>query len=202
MKMVRQSRMVAALVAALLLVSGCTAIKKTFYEGFNREEWQQPDRVVETLAIQPGDRIADLGAGSGYFTFRLAEAAGKGGKVYAADVDAAMLEALKKDIETRKAKNIETILGEKTDPKLPRGGVDLIFLCNVYHHLENQAGYFKNLKKYLRPKGRIVIIDFQDGMHSTPAETIRSQLIAAGYHRQAQYDFLEKQNFQIFMPNP
>lgn len=200
--MMRQARIVVALVAAVLLVSSCTTIKKTLYEGFNRDEWQQPDRVVEALAIQPGDRIADLGAGSGYFTFRLANATGESGKVYATDVDEAMLDALKKDIATSEVKNVETLLGKETDPKLPQGSVDLIFLCNVYHHLENQAEYFKNLKKYLRPKGRIAIIDYQSGMHSTPAETIRNQLVEAGYHRQAQYDFLEKQNFQIFMPNP
>ena len=198
----RQARIVAGVVLILLLASGCTAIKRKAYEGFNRDAWQQPNRVVETLAIQPGQTIVDLGAGGGYFTFRLADAVGAGGTVYAADVDSALLDFLKKEAEKREYANVKTMMGEAADPKLPDGGADLIFLCNVYHHLEDRAAYFRNLKKYLRPGGRVAIVEFQSGMHSTAAETIRQELIQAGYYRQNQYDFLKKQNFQIFMPNP
>lgn len=200
--MMRLTRIVLAVAIALLLGVGCTWLKRSVYEGFDRDQWQQPDRVIQTLAIQPGENIADLGAGSGYFTFRMADAAGPGGKVYAADIDAPMIDFLKKEIEKRGYKNVETIMGDPSDPKLPEDGINLIFLCNVYHHLENQVAYFKNLKKSLRPVGRIAIIDFQDGFHSTPWEKIQNAMIEAGYTLQAKHDYLKKQNFQVFTANP
>ena len=83
-----------AALAAFVLLAGCTTLKKCAYEGFGRDGWQQPERVMQSLAIKPGERIADLGSGGGYFTFRLSQAVGPTGKVYAVDVDKDMLEDL------------------------------------------------------------------------------------------------------------
>ena len=199
--MVRQARIVLAVVIALLLGSGCTWVKSTAYKGFKRDEWQQPARVIQSLAIQPGEIIADLGAGSGYFTFRLADAAGPKGNVFAVDVDQAKLTSLAEKIEKQGYQNIETLFALSSNPRLPEGGVDIIFLCNVYHHLKNHIVYFKEAKKYLSPDGRIAIIDYHKGSHSTPGEVILKDMIDAGYSLQIKHDYLEKQNFQIFTPN-
>jgi len=84
----KPTRSLAIFVALLLFGStACTDIKKWAYEGFNRDEWQKPEEVIKALSIQPGDHVADLGSGSGYFTFRLADAVGPTGKVYAVDID-------------------------------------------------------------------------------------------------------------------
>ncbi|MFQ5443449.1 MAG: class I SAM-dependent methyltransferase [Nitrospinales bacterium] len=194
------------LLLILLLLNGCNTIKRSAYEGFERDSWQYPDRVIQTLGIQSGDVIADLGAGSGYFTFRLAEAVGPQGKVYAVDVDQAMNEYLKEKILEKGVKNIEVILAEYQDPLLPDSGVDLIFTSNTYHHLEERSKYFSNARKYLRPKGRMAIIEFKKyGWfqkifgHFTPGEVIRNEMKAAGFHVEKEYDFLPMQHFMVFI---
>ncbi len=199
----RNMRTLVAVFVALVLCTACTNLKRTAYEGFSRDKWQQPDRVIRTLNIKAGDHIADLGAGSGYFTYRLADATGAAGIVYAVDVDAPMLELIAKESRERGYMNVRTLLAEHHDPKLPQ--VDLIFLCNTYHHLEDRAEYFKRAKKYLKPGGRVAIIDFKDqgefaGMigHATHADVIGKDMQAAGYRLDREYPFLEKQNFQIF----
>lgn len=189
----------------VMFLGGCNAIKRTAYEGFERDSWQYPDRVIQTLGIQPGETIADLGSGSGYFTFRLAEAAGPEGTVYAVDVDRDMNEYLKKRILDKGVKNIEVIRAEYDDPLLPDAGVDLIFTSNTYHHLEERIKYFTHARKYLRPGGRIAIIEFKKyGWfqkifgHFTPAEVIRKEMEGAGYKFSQAYDFLPKQHFMLF----
>ncbi|UCE84613.1 MAG: class I SAM-dependent methyltransferase [Deltaproteobacteria bacterium] len=194
----------ASLALALTSLAGCTAVKRCAYEGFDRDDWQQPDRVVESLAIEPGDRIADLGAGGGYFTFRLADATGPTGTVYAADVDEGMIGFLRDKAKQDGYANVEAILGEYHDPLLPEDGVDLIFSSNTYHHLEDRTAYFRNARKYLRPGGRVAIVEFNGegwsllGRHATPPEQIRSELEAAGFQLAQDHDYLAKQSFQVF----
>ncbi len=194
-----------AVLITLLTLTACNGIKKSVYEGFGRDEWQKPERVIRSLDIQAGDAIADLGAGSGYFTFRLADAVGATGRVYAIDVDSSMLVRLEKDVVQRGYSQVQTILAEFADPKIPAGGVDLIFLSNTYHHLSDRIEYFRQAKKYLRPGGRIAIIDYNDhgGFanmigHATKGHVIEKEMIAAGYQLQKQFDFLPKQSFLIF----
>jgi predicted methyltransferase len=123
----RRSVCVAALLAAALLVTGCAAWKRFSYEGFGRDDWQQPDEVLALLAIRPGDRVADLGAGGGYFTFRLAEAVGPGGRVYAVDIDDDMLAHLARRARETGAANVEIVRADADDPRLPDGEIDLLF---------------------------------------------------------------------------
>ena len=125
-------RCAAVLLLASLLV-GCTQLKRAVYEGFDRDTWQFPERVVQSLDIPPGAKVADLGSGSGYFTFRLARAVGSAGKVYAVDVDQSMNEYLAERASEEKVENMEVILAKYHDPQLPESGVDLIFTCNTYH---------------------------------------------------------------------
>jgi predicted methyltransferase len=194
---------------ALLFLAGCAFLKQCAYEGFNRDQWQQPQKVVETLALRPGDLVADLGSGSGYFTFRLAAAVGPQGKVYAVDVDREMNDLLAKTIKEKNIGNVEVILARLDDPLLPPTGVDLVFTVNTYHHFENRVAYFQRLRKYFRPGGRIAVIDFDrrawfEGMwkHYTPAEFIKREMEQAGYGLQRELTFLDRQSFLIFAPNP
>lgn len=190
-----------------LLAAGCTTLKQCAYEGFNRDQWQQPEKVIEALRIRPGERAADLGSGSGYFTFRLAKAIGPEGKVYAVDIDRDLNEALAARAKKEGFDNIEVILAKPDDPLLPAAGVDLIFTSNTYHHLQDRVRYFANLKKYLRAAGRVAIIDFNhkawlEGFlrHYTPSDHIKREMEQAGYVLEREFDFLEKQSFLVFAP--
>src|SRR5262245_936876 len=117
------------------LLGGCTSLKRLAYEGFSRDRWQQPERVIAALGIRPGDRVADLGSGSGYFTLRLAHAAGPTGRVYAVDVDEAMNEYLRRRLVREEVTNVDVILGHFDDPQLPDAGIDLVLVSDTYHHL-------------------------------------------------------------------
>jgi arsenite methyltransferase len=193
-----------AALAALVLLAGCTALKKWAYEGFGRDGWQQPEKVVESLAIKPGDRVADLGSGGGYFTFRLSQAVGPTGKVYAVDVDKDLLEDLAERAKKDGYGNVEKTLAKYDDPSLPES-VDLIFTSNVYHHIDARAKYFADAAKYLRPGGRIAIVDFNGKHwsatfigHTTPVEVIKKEMDEAGFRLEREFDFLDRQSFLVF----
>ena len=108
-----------ALALLAILVTGCTALKQCAYEGFSRDQWQQPDKVIQSLRIRPGSIVADLGSGSGYFTLRLANAVGPTGKVYAVDVDSAINEALKERAKRERADTVVVVSAKPDDPQLP-----------------------------------------------------------------------------------
>jgi len=195
------------LALGVLLLASCATIKQCAYSGFGRDQWQQPQRVIQSLDIKPGDRVADLGSGGGYFTFRLAKAVGSSGKVYAVDIDPDMTDLVAKQAKDENAGNVEVILAKPDDPLLPETGVDLIFTVDTYHHFENRVNYFANLRKTLRPNGRIAIIDFDrrawfEGLwrHYTPTEFIKREMEAAGFSLQREFDFLDRQSFLIFAP--
>src|SRR5262245_66138887 len=107
-----------ALLLAVALLGACTSLKRFAYEGFSRDRWQQPERVVAALEIRAGDRVADLGAGSGYFTERLARAVAPGGQVYAVDVEEEMNEYLRKRLTQAGIDNVEVILRRYRRPAL------------------------------------------------------------------------------------
>jgi arsenite methyltransferase len=193
--------------ALCLLAGGCAHLKQCAYEGIGRDDWQQPQKVIAALKIQPSAVVADLGSGSGYFTFRLAEAVGAGGKVYAVDVDPDMIELVAKAAKDKGQSNIETILAKPKNPLLPKAGVDLIFTSNTYHHIDDRVAYFANLRQFLRPGGRVAIIEFDrrgwlQGLlrHYTPSEFIQREMEQAGYRLQENFDFLDRQSFLIFAP--
>ena len=194
-----------AFILLLIGSTACTDLKRWAYEGFDRDTWQHPEEVIKNLTIKPGDQIADLGAGSGYFTFRLADAVGPTGKVYAVDIDQDMNAALVERVQEKKYKNIKIMLAKPEDPGLPENNLDLIFSSNTYHHLEHPSAYFFNLRKYLKPQGRIAIIDFKgEGWfqalsgHYTSSETIQQDMKDAGYVLDQELPFISKQVFLIF----
>jgi ubiquinone/menaquinone biosynthesis C-methylase UbiE len=119
----------------------------------SRDVWQKPHEVVMALNLKPTDTIADIGAGTGYFARRFAHHAGK---VYAVDIDKKLLAIAAKDAPA----NLETVLAAPDDPRLPEHSVDIVFFCDVLHHIENRAAYYPKLATALKPGGRIVVIDF------------------------------------------
>ena len=188
------------------LVSGCAGLKQCAYEGLSRDEWQQPEKSdPDRLQIRPGATIADLGAGSGYFTFLFAQAAGPTGKVYAVDIDNDMTELVARKAKEQGLQNVEVILAKPNDPLLPEGRIDLIFTSNTYHHIENRVAYFAALRKALRPGGRVAVIDFDrrswfSGLlkHYTPSDFIKREMEQAGYRLAREFDFLDRQSFLLF----
>ncbi|HZT71624.1 MAG TPA: methyltransferase domain-containing protein [Terriglobia bacterium] len=172
----------------------------------SRDAWQQPQRVVSALGLKPGEVVADLGSGPGYFTLRFARAVGPSGKVYAIDISQEMLDYLEKQAHARGLSNIQTILAEPHDPKLPPDSVDLIFICDTLHHIPDRPSYYPFLMRALRPGGRLVNIDFHKRplpvgppveMKISRAEMVR-EAEAAGFHLERQYGFLKYQYFLVF----
>ena len=164
-----------------------------------RDEWQKPHEVVMALGLEPDQTIADIGAGSGYFARRFAHHAGK---VYAVDIDAALLKRTAEGAPS----NLQTILAAPDDPKLAPSSVDVIFFCDVLHHIDNRAAYYPKLDKALKPGGRIVIVDFYkkklpvgppEAM-KLPEEQVVSELAAAGFKKTKSFDFLPYQYFLVF----
>jgi arsenite methyltransferase len=183
-----------------------TAFKRFAYSGFRRDRWQRPDQVVAELSLRPGDRVADLGAGGGYFTVHLARAVAPSGVVYAVDTDPDMLSGLTAQATRTGLANVMAVQAKPGDPGL-REPVDLAFLANVYHHLPDRPAYFARIAHDLQPSGRIAVIEARPtGLHrlfghATSPERIRSELEAAGYTMVADLDFLPRQSFQIFEPH-
>jgi len=176
-----------------------------------RDQYQKPRQVIEALNLKPGLTVAALGSGSGYFTRRFIEAVTETGKVYAIDVEPEMLKYTEESIvHMHRSYTAEFILARPDSPKLPYESIDLLFVCNTYHHLEERAKYFSDTKSSLKPGGRIAIIDFhQDERsgnlgfpkhHLVPQETVIAELTDAGYKLVREHTFLPRQYFLEFAP--
>lgn len=175
-----------------------------------RDQYQKPGQVVETLGLKAGMTVADLGAGSGYFTRRFVKAVTGTGKVYAIDVEQEMLAYTKTSIERLHIPStVEFILASPDNPKLPSASVDLIFLCNVYHHLEDRVPYFSTVQPALKAGGRITIVDFYHDersgdvgfprRHLVARETVVEEMRGAGYRLLREHTFLPRQYFLEFV---
>jgi SAM-dependent methyltransferase len=170
-----------------------------------RDAWQKPHEVIHALALASDARVADLGAGTGYFSARLANMLPKG-RVYAVDIEPDMVRYLSDRAKRENLRNLTAIAGAPDDPRLPEK-VDLILLVDVYHHIEDRERYFRRLAASLRPGGRIAIIDFQLDSPAGPPraarvapEAVKAEMKAAGYALAAEHRFLPHQYFLIFRP--
>jgi arsenite methyltransferase len=164
----------------------------------------KPDEVLKALALKSGQRVADIGAGGGYFSLRFAEAVGKEGIVYAIDTEQGLLEFIRDNAKEKGLDNIKTILAKESGLVLAEK-VDLIFTRNAYHHLSNRVEYFRALKSTLKPAGRISIIEYRRGGtfrrifgHFVPQDTIVKEMEEAGYQVTETFGFLPEQSFTIF----
>lgn len=168
-----------------------------------RIEGLQITKVIETLKIKPGQRVSDLGSGSGLFSRPIAQKVGDKGLVYAIDVDPGLLKHVEKTAAAEKITNIKTVLGAEDDPKIPEK-VDLIIIIDTLHHIGNQGPYLKGLKKYLKRGGRVAIVDFSEtwpaGHESMKysLDQLESWMKDAGFKRAEKHDFLNNNFFVIY----
>ena len=125
----------------------------------SREVWQRPDDIVAALALTAGSRVADVGAGDGFFTVRLARAVGPEGRVLAVDIEQKMLERLKQLVETDKLLNVDVIRGEPNDPNLPSDSLDAVLIVNAYHEMPEHPAMLEHIRTALRANGRLVIVE-------------------------------------------
>ena len=187
-----------------------------------REEFQHKEMVLEKLELEPGEvsepvrtaggfgeLVADIGAGSGYFTIPVAKAVGPGGKVLAIDIMQPMLDYIERRLEAEKLENVELVKVERDDPQLPPAGVDLILLVDTIHYVKERTAYGKKLREGLAPGGRVVIIDYTPkpweerpwGPHpdqQIPKEELNEEMAKAGLKVTKEYDFLPEQYFIIY----
>ena len=168
----------------------------------SRDAWQMPARVIDALQLKSGMKVADIGAGTGYFSMRLARVPGV--SVFAVDIEPKMVAYLKQRAQKEHASNVSAVLAGQSTPNLAEP-VDVILIVDTYHHLPNRATYFRELRKSLKPGGRIAIVDFRkDAPDGPPAhfrftpQQIQDEMKQAGYELQASHDFLPRQHFLIF----
>jgi predicted methyltransferase len=171
-----------------------------------RDAWQKPHEVIQALALKPDSVVADLGAGTGYFSMRLAHMTQQG-KVYAVDVEPAMVKHLAERAAKAGLKNVVAVQAKPGDASLP-GRADLVLLVDVYHHIEDRERYFRDLQKSLKPGGRVAVIDFRMDSPVGPPRSarieeqqVRSEMQRAGYGLAQQHAFLPNQYFLVFRPN-
>lgn len=135
-------------------------------EGPDRDQWQKPDQIMDALGIADGAVVADLGAGGGWFTIRLARRVGPNGIVYAEDIQPLMLAAIGRRVQRENLTNVRTVLGTPNDPRLP-SGIDAALIVDAYHEMEIPPGdpvmLLRNLSKSVKPNGRIGVVDFKPG---------------------------------------
>ncbi len=178
-------------------------------EGPDRDEWQQPERVMDALGIADGAHVADLGAGGGWFTIRLARRVGPNGVVYAEDVQQPMVDAIARRVSREGFRNVRTILGGFTDPHLAPASVQAALLVGVYGQIREPIVFLSNVRKGLTPTGRLGIVDFKPaGFGPGPddgrvaPDTIVHDAAQAGLQLVRHETFLRYQYLLIFTPTP
>ena len=166
---------------------------------FNRKaaaKRNMPDRVIKILKIRPGQNIADIGAGGGYYCFRFAAITGDNGRVCAVDINPGYLSyiskmALKKSLENI---SVQDVL------HAPQNSIDLVFFRNSLHHIDNRLEYFKKIRTMLKDNGCVTVIDYKEGKHRhwLSKENLIKDMTIAGYILKDDYDFLPEQIFAVF----
>ena len=175
-----------------------------------REQEEEPDRALDELKIVKGSTVADIGAGVGYMSWRLAERVGPTGKVYANDIQPQMLDQLRKNVERRHLTNVETILGEPDDPKLPQGRFDLVLMVDVYHEFTHPQSMLRHIRESLKADGRVVLIEYRAEdpnvpivpLHKMTVEQVKAELEPEGLHLDRVIESLPRQHILIFTRKP
>jgi arsenite methyltransferase len=188
----------------ILAVTGCAEWNYQDMSDPSRDAWQKPQGVIEKLSIAPGSRVADLGSGTGYFTWHLAKAVGGRGTVYAVDINSASLDMIFKEMVARGTPNVRPVHAELHNPRLPEP-VDLVFSCDGYHLMNDRVTYFRTLASSLKAGGRVAILDFHprgflSGLFGDriAKEEVRREMETAGYRLVNDYNVIDSQHFQIF----
>src|SRR4051794_18152206 len=171
-----------------------------------REAEEQPDAALDAIGIAKGSTAADIGAGVGYFTWRLAERVGPSGRVYANDIQQSMLDALRKNMDKRHLKNIVPVLGDEDDPRLPENSVDVALLVDVYHEFSEPQKMLQAIRRSLKPDGRIVLLEYRKEdpavpirpEHKMSVEEVRAELEPEGFRLERVSEALPRQHILIF----
>jgi ubiquinone/menaquinone biosynthesis C-methylase UbiE len=171
-----------------------------------RDEYQKPHEVMMALDLREGERVADIGSGSGYFTLRIANHVGRTGLVYAVDVNPDMIAHLEGRVREAGLENVRTVLARPDDPLLPAGTIDRFFICDTWHHIDARPKYLAAMAKALKPEGRVVVIDYvkKDMPGGPPMEMrlSREEVVAeferAGFRLAKEHGFLPYQYFLVF----
>lgn len=145
----------------------------------NRDDWQRPDAVMDALHIGPGSRVADIGAGTGYFTFHLAKRVGSAGRVYAVDIQPGALADLGRRASAEGLAQVVPVLGTEEDPRLPAGGVDVVLVVNTYHELRAYDAMMEGFRRGLKPGGLLAIIDCDAQPGESPESYVRHHRVPA-----------------------
>ena len=175
-------------------------------QDYGRDSWQKPDEVMKSLNLKPGDVIADIGAGTGYFTRRFAKAVSPGGQALGLEIVSSNVESMKRDADRLGLDTYVARLVEPDDPGFEPGSVDIVFLCDAYHHLRNRVEYFKTVSRGLKKDGRVVIVDFYNKRmavgpppsHTVAKAVVLEEMKAAGYKLLSDKDFLSYQYYLEF----
>jgi ubiquinone/menaquinone biosynthesis C-methylase UbiE/cytochrome c553 len=177
-----------------------------FFDRSSREAEEHSDALVDALEIREGSRIADVGAGTGYFTWRLARRAGPTGKVLAVDIQQSMLDLAAQNVKARGVVNVEYVLGTADDPKLAPRSLDVVFIAHSYHEFARPEAMMERVRRSLKPGGRLVVVEYKKENRTAPASTlhrmsfdeIRDEIEQMGFDLDQILDFLPVQHGLIF----
>jgi ubiquinone/menaquinone biosynthesis C-methylase UbiE len=174
-----------------------------------RETEEAPDAALDAIGIARGATVADIGAGVGYFTWRLAERVGPAGKVYANDIQEKMLERLRRNMQERGLAHVEPVLGAEDDPRLPAGRMDLVLLVDVYHEFSQPRKMLQKIRESLKPDGRLVLLEYRKEDPSVPiraehkmsVQEVKAEVEPEGFRLEKTLDLLPRQHILIFRRN-
>ena len=181
-----------------------------YLESSKRDRWQKPDEVLQALRLRTGDIVADVGAGGGYFTEKLARRVAPAGHVYATDVQDVMIKKLRKRVETQSLTNVTVIRAGFDDPKLPSASCDLALFSSVYKEIQGREEYMKKIRLALKPTGRVAILEYRPEEPSPgppkryrlPENRVVAEMETAGFTLLDRFDFLPREYFLLFAVSP
>ena len=178
----------------MFLSTGCSWAERSKSKWERRDAWQNVPEIFAAMGISEGSHVADVGAGKGYLTLRLARAVGEDGRVYEVDIDEHSLEDLRENATEEKLENVTAVLGEMDDPRLPEASLDAVVMVNAYHEMDEYKAVLEKLHRALRPGGRLVVVDaisegLRDASRSAQANShevalvyAREDLESTGFH--------------------
>lgn len=177
-----------------------------FFDRPDRDKEERPDLLIGALHIQPGATVADIGSGTGYFTWRLAQQVGPQGKVYAVDLQESMLDLTKAAVDAHKLTNVEYVRATERSPRLPERSIDLAFVAYAYHEFGDPEAMMASIRRALKPGGRVVILEYAKESRIAPAsplhkmsfEEIRREIEPMGFAIDQLLDFLPVQHGVVF----
>jgi ubiquinone/menaquinone biosynthesis C-methylase UbiE len=171
-----------------------------------REKEEAPEAALDAIGIQKGMNVADIGAGTGYFSIRIAKRVGPTGKIYANDIQPKMLDRLREKSEREGLTNIETVLGSEADPKLPTAKMDLVILVDVYHEFSQPQAMLQEIRASLKPDGRLILLEYRKEDPTIPIRPdhkmsipeVKTEVEAEGFKLDKVLDTLPRQHIFFF----